>query len=256
MAILINAYCTHRQPPPLDFACQNVSRRDGSDPELPTHLNGFCGYPPDARARRERTLAQLGALGVRTSPGLPPVVSEVEVELRQGGDVARRALALFVVALRGESLAGQEPISLAKLRQLQPQAFLALSPSEEAFLNEEAPTEQAVVNAAWRYEALAVLQWALGWVEELPFPSRICDVPATARLMVEGIAGRTLRATSEILDALDLHLRLNWAVRQARLEAEAPPTGLDPGVLEERHHALNWLVRFQDADWDEVETPT
>lgn len=28
------------------------------------------------------------------------------------------------------------------------------------------------------------------------------------------------------------------------------------GVVAERHHALNWLVRFMDADWDDVDTPT
>jgi hypothetical protein len=32
--------------------------------------------------------------------------------------------------------------------------------------------------------------------------------------------------------------------------------GLDPGVIQERHHALNWLVRFEDAEWDDVDTPT
>ncbi|WP_394816959.1 DUF4272 domain-containing protein [Streptomyces lonegramiae] len=24
----------------------------------------------------------------------------------------------------------------------------------------------------------------------------------------------------------------------------------------ERHYALNWLVRFEDSAWDEVDTPT
>jgi hypothetical protein len=28
------------------------------------------------------------------------------------------------------------------------------------------------------------------------------------------------------------------------------------GVVAERHHALNWLVCFGDADWDDVDTPT
>ena len=28
------------------------------------------------------------------------------------------------------------------------------------------------------------------------------------------------------------------------------------GVVEERHRALNWLVCFQNDDWDNVDTPT
>ena len=41
-----------------------------------------------------------------------------------------------------------------------------------------------------------------------------------------------------------------------RLDETDPPAGLEPGVVKERHHTLNWLVRFEDADWDDVDTPT
>ncbi len=66
----------------------------------------------------------------------------------------------------------------------------------------------------------------------------------------------TERPAAEILDALDLHFRLHWAARQASVEQKSPPTDLEPGVVVERRHALNWLVCFQDADWDGVDTPT
>ena len=59
-----------------------------------------------------------------------------------------------------------------------------------------------------------------------------------------------------ILDALDLHYRLHWYVRQMKLDGQEPPPGLEGGVIQERHHALNWLVRFEDRDWDDVDTPT
>lgn len=54
MALLINAYCTHRDPPPLDFPHQFNNRRDRSDPELDEHLNGFVGYILN-RGEREMT---------------------------------------------------------------------------------------------------------------------------------------------------------------------------------------------------------
>ncbi|HKO94988.1 MAG TPA: DUF4272 domain-containing protein, partial [Polyangiaceae bacterium] len=65
-----------------------------------------------------------------------------------------------------------------------------------------------------------------------------------------------LRATPVLLDALDLHFRLHWAVRQARQDDSEPPAQLDPGVVMERHHGLNWLTGFHGADWDDVDTPT
>jgi hypothetical protein len=89
----------------------------------------------------------------------------------------------------------------------------------------------------------------------------VCDVPGLAKAMLK-VDGPTfvrearLRATGEILDALDLHYRLHWATTEARMKEADPPGGLEAGVVQERHYALNWLTRFQDADWDDVDTPT
>ena len=340
MPILINAYCTHRDPPAPAFPHGLNARRDRSDPELGEHLRGFAGYvasrgdgemtavryhvlehvrrvrhhlslnveqadlggyaawarvanaisflpdgtvrdpagavlvypddsepdeaaelpyPGDARARKAAQEQRLAALGVETPPGLPPVVGEVEVELRPAAEVARRALALLAVALRGESLAEERPLSADELRARCPGAFAALTPAEAAFLAEPAPERQQVVEATWRYEALAALEWALGLAGELPFPSRACQVDAVARALQGdpgAVDGATLRPAAEVLDALDLHYRLHWAVRQAKLDGRPPPGGLIPGVVGERHQALNWLVRLHGADWDEVDTPT
>jgi hypothetical protein len=342
MSVLINAYCTLRDPPALDFPHALNNRRDLTDPELAPHLNGFCGYvmsklsgkmtqntyhvlrhiqrvrhhlslnveeedlddfsrwaleanaisflpdgsvrdpwgnvlidpaggapgegaevpyPPDARQRKARHDEHLRGLGISTPATLPPVVGEAEAEFRPAREVALRALALFNVALRAESLAIQDPLPVERLRKDCRPAFEALSPAEEAFLAAEAPGQQDIINFAWRYEALFLLEWALGLVDEMPFPSRICDVPLVARTMLDRghdaiLDGASLRPAGELLDALDLHLRLHWAARQARLDKREAPAGLDEGVIRERHHALNWLVRFENADWDDIDTPT
>ena len=69
-----------------------------------------------------------------------------------------------------------------------------------------------------------------------------------------------LLPTETLLDALDLHFRLHWLVRQRQdgkpSDCETGGSDLDPGVVLERHHALNWLVRYQGAEWDDVQTPT
>ena len=188
---------------------------------------------------------------------------EAEVELRPTEEVAQRALALFVVALRAESLGVGKEIPIAEFKRNRPLAFGALTRKETSFLNAAAPDQQQIANFAWRYEALFLLQWALGLMPDLRYPSSICDVRAVARTMLDVseddvLAGAQLRPTATLLDALDLHFRLHWAVRQARLDGNAKDAlqDLDPGVVLERHYALNWLVRFEDADWDDVDTPT
>jgi len=219
-------------------------------------------YPPAAWERKARIDALIAEKGIKVPRHLPPLVSEPELHLRTAAEVAGRALALLVVAVRAETLVNEEnAISGSELRGRTPLAFDYLTPKEEAFFAQEAPPENEAVQFAWRYECLAVLEWALGLVDPLPFPVDICDVPLTVRTLLDADAAEllrhaALRPASEILDALDLHYRLHWAVRQAQVTESAPPAGLEGGVIQERHYALNWLVRFEEAHWDEVDTPT
>jgi hypothetical protein len=218
-------------------------------------------YPADAVERKSRSDSALAQLGVRAPKTLPPVVGEEEAELRTPSEVALRCLALFACAVRAESLASGTEIAVADLRQRMPLAFTALSPKEQAFLDASTPAQQDIVNHAWRYEALWVLAWAAGALPALPPASRTCDVPALAKAMLASsgqafVQGARLRPPAEILDELDMHFRLHWATTEARVQKTPPPAGLEPGVVHERHYALNWMTRFGEADWDDVDTPT
>jgi Domain of unknown function (DUF4272) len=217
-------------------------------------------HPADALARKAASERALAERGIRVPAHLPPTVSAVEVELRDPRDVALRALALFACAVRAEGLAHEAPLAVETIRARTPLAFTALSPQERAFIDECEPTQQEVANHLWRYEALAQLAWALNLSDALPFPHAICDVPTLAKVMLahpgdELVAGARLRPVSELLDTLDLTFRLHWAVTEARVN-HGPDTGAHAGVVLERHVALNWLTRFEDAEWDEVDTPT
>ncbi|QJD92960.1 DUF4272 domain-containing protein [Duganella dendranthematis] len=218
-------------------------------------------YPPQAWQRKARSDAQLAALKIDVPADLPPLVSEPELRLRAPEDILRRMLALFVVAIRAESLTSKTPITVADLQQRFPPAFAALTDAERAFLAQDTPSEQEITQFLWRYEAILVLQWALGLQEALPFADAICDVASISSTVIdrgtEGLRKQPVaRAPGEILDALDLHYRLHWASRQAILKKTPAPAGINDGVLQERHHALNWLVRFEDREWDDVDTPT
>jgi hypothetical protein len=337
--MLINAYCTVRELPPLSFEHQPRARRDRSDPELAGHLSGFMGYlfpdgaqmtaplyalirhvqkvahqvslevqekdmqafgawlataygvaflpdgtvrdssgrvlfdpqgevdeaaalPVSARAERRKAENHqfLAEQGVALSPHLPTVVSDVEVMLRPAREVAERALALLLTAVRAEGLTHGQPAPAAEMQERNPLGFAALSPVEQEFFASDEQPEELAIQLCWRYEALQTLLWTLN-LTELPPPIQFCEVESLVGMMLdldeEDVCSRArLRPTDQILDALDLHYRTHWAVRQADLEGSDPPAGMLPGVVLERHYALNWLTNFEDAPWDEVDTPT
>lgn len=233
-----------------------VSADDGS-----ADASAVVPYPVEAWERKARTDAFLDTQGLQVPLHLPPVVSETELRLRRPQEVAGRALALFLVAVRSESVATNEPISVAQLEEKFPVSLPHLTPVERAFLNTETPSATETTQFSWRYESLFLLEWALGLTASLPFPNTICDVPLTARTIAssnseELFRSAKLRPANEILDALDLHYRLHWLVRQAQVEEKPVPAGLEGGVILERHYALNWLVCFEDSEWDDVDTPT
>ena len=49
---------------------------------------------------------------------------------------------------------------------------------------------------------------------------------------------------------------IHWAVRDARLNGRPVPNNYHPGVVLERHHALNWLIGYCGQDWDDISTDT
>ena len=224
---------------------------------------GSVPYPRDAINRCKKTLAFLLEHDISVPHHLPPVLGVAETMPRSAAEVAQRALALFLVALRAESVAAKDEISVEELQTLRPISFQGLSPAETAFLHTDTPDELLVVSFSWRYEALYLLMWALQLFEDLPFPSEICDVPKLAKTMFSQdeqlfASQVSLRPTAELLDALDLHYRLHWFAVETRVNKKLEQHTIEEGVVQERHYALNWLLKFQlvHAAWDEIDTPT
>ncbi len=218
-------------------------------------------FPEDAQNRKLKSERFLGQQGVYVKEELPPVIGEIEVALRSADEVAVRCLGLFVVALHAESLASDHEISFRELQEKFPLAMGALSPKELEFMQAAVPSQQDILEHTGRYEALFLLQWALGLHRELPFPNQVCDVALVARVMFDSemqqhVGDASLRTTGELLDALDSHFRFHWTTRQELLHQGDVPGGLLPEVVAERHYALNWLTQFEEADWDDVDTPT
>ncbi|WP_447727646.1 DUF4272 domain-containing protein [Sphingomonas koreensis] len=210
---------------------------------------------PDQVRRKATTEALLQAEGVRFNPHLPAIESESEIELRDAGAIAARLRCLIVVAAKGGGV-DQETVD----------GFIAdhglhdtLTPEESAFVADPSPSDHDRVQFSWRYEAAWVLFWALGWGDRtLGLPNDTCDVDLIVETVREApdLESRTPRTASEVLDEADLIYRCHWAVRQADLDDTETPGSFVPGVVMERHHALNWLTGYGSDEWDEVPTDT
>lgn len=237
----------------VDHGGRTLYSPDGqSDPqaELPR--------PLEARQRRERTQTRLKSQGLSVPEHLPLVISEREIHLRETREVAERCLALFLVALRGDSAGAGEPIPTEELKQMRPLGFAHLTPEEQDYLNHPHPDAHVVFS--WRYESLLALLWSAG-LQELPPPSELCDVSAVVGMMLDCGEEQILtranqRAPSILLDALDLTFCQLWLVRQAQLDNNKAPDEIDLGIVYERYYALSWLTRFEPYEWDDICTPT
>ena len=121
-----------------------------------------------------------------------------------------------------------------------------LTPKEQKIISGNNVSEAEAINAAWKYESIWALLWALGVVEELSFPNQICDCDLVMGTMErfknldDFMANTTLRPMEEILQALDLHYRYHWAAVNARVNG-SDPAGIDEGIVMERRAGLEWL---------------
>lgn len=190
-------------------------------------------------------------LPVATLASTPQVMS-----IRTPREVAYRSLALLAIV----KLAHEQPGVHAWVRENALETHF--SKQETKFFRSATRTERQRINFSWRSEALVPLLWALKQMNEMPALNAqtrvagIIDSKAIWIAPMEFLAGAALRSDDEILDAREHALEGNWKARNARISGRTAPPEVDPGIAQERHHALNWLVGDSGDDWDTVATDT
>jgi len=210
---------------------------------------------PDQLRRKAITEALLQAEGIRVLPHLPAIESESEVALPDADTIANRLRCLIVVAAKGGGIDQDIVDAFATEHDL----HSLFTPDEAAFITDPSPSERDSIQFSWRYEAAWVLLWALGWGDKtLGLPRETCDVDLIVETVREApeLTRPTPRTASDVLNEADLIYRCHWAVRQSDLDGTDVPGGFDPGVVMERHHALNWLIGYVSDGWDDVSTDT
>jgi len=253
-----------RQPPktfllfaliPLISGCREAAK--DAVPASPVAVKGESPTDHEAQLRKARSIAVLRKEGVPFIDHLPVIETQATSKRRTNREVALRATALCFVASRAEGLDAEA------LKKLVVQFAIAdsFTPKERKFLDNPKPSEHDRLQFVWRYECCWVMLWALGFVDDLARPEKICDPAQAVRILrdhgPEGFLKRAkLRPANEILDAADLIYRYHWAVTDARLNNRQPPGKLDPGIVLERHYALNWLIGYMGQEWDDISTDT
>lgn len=195
----------------------------------------------------------LDAHGVRINDTLPLIEAPNELNPQSSQDVARRAVVLSHMIGIGFGQTGAK--MKAPLEQFGLLKFA--SANEIRLFNADTYTEQEKVNATWLVECMQALGWCFGFVDLDPFAG--CDddlashFPPPFTDPSEFIANAGLRPFSEIYQQADLHYRLHWAARDARLNGTESP--VKEGIIQERRKALDWVVGVE-ADWDEMPMDT
>lgn len=201
---------------------------------------------PEARARRARTIESLARVGVRIPDGLSLVESEREALTCSAADAKRRALALYRTF--------RETCGAPELAVEHDDAVAAYVEEELTPREREAIAKGDRSHAGMGVEALWALLFALGAAPSLAPLGADCDAEAALDTL-DALTARgplddgSLRPLPEILDALDQHQCLAWALADRRGALPAPMKGY---VVQMRLRALRWVVMDQFAEWDEV----
>ena len=204
--------------------------------------------------RKLSTEAFLKSKNIPYIDWLPHTEADENIKLREAKEVGERILCLFCLSGTAFNEGDMSFIDYLKESNL----WEKLSKEEKNYLSKPTYNTQSHTNATWRLEALYLLLWAANVVPTLSYPTEevmvdefIDALPRFDESPEHFIESIKLRPVSEIMDASDLIYRLHWASREYGDTLE-----IDSGIVQERHHAINWLTNYDGENWDWVSTDT
>ena len=192
---------------------------------------------PSQRKSQSEQFLQSKNIGLDSK--LPPI--EADFESRSVRELARRAMCLTLVALKAEGMTPDEVTEFKREHGLDTH----LSRDENRFLIAH-PSEKDA-RWVWRFEALHVLLWALGYVVDLGFPDIETDSASEIEFLRElgpngFIEGALLRSNEQVLDAADWVFRLHQAVVDER---EGTGSIIEE-VVEQWSATFDWITREEE----------
>jgi hypothetical protein len=244
--VLENSMADEKYPTVPEAVLKNIVRTNLDSP-APTK---------EQLQRKEKYTNIVASFNIPVSESLPVIEDSESIKPRSSKEIADRAIAVAVAAVKGEGMEYDEVIGIVKEWGI----MSYFSPDESQFINKRNVTDQERIKFAWRYEGLDVLLWALGYKSELPKPNQICDVKNDISIIINNKGNllsknSKLRSSKEILDMADYYYRLHWSAIELRLNRKSSES-INEEIIMERHYALNWLIRYMGQEWDDISTDT
>ncbi|WLR41830.1 DUF4272 domain-containing protein [Bacillus carboniphilus] len=207
--------------------------------------------------RKHQSERKLSEMNIPINHHLPFTEDTKQVTVRKKEDIINRIIPLTIVSAKSMGAPNEK---LAEFIE-QFKASELFTEDEHNFLKSKNPNQNDIMNFSWKIECVWVLLWSIHLISNVEDLSTTCDVDLVYEMVLtssiqELLSKADLRPTSEIMDAVDYVYRAHWAVREAQINGKTIPSNLDPGVVYERHYALNWIVNYMEQEWDEVSTDT
>ena len=208
-------------------------------------------------AEREALIAR--SLDLFLNPVASDEDDEEEDTPRTAQQVAQRLLALLAVVWRANEKEDIAQKGLAWARAHGIDAFF--SEAEKAFMVDERPQQQAIIDLGWRAEAMLPMVWGLRGIAALPPSNQRADpwkIPLVQQAMkspAEFVANARHIAADDVSEEECRLVDEHWYVHDARLRRQPVPSHLDAGIVHERRYALSWMVG-RGKNWDQVPTDT
>jgi hypothetical protein len=214
----------------------------------------------DQVERKRKSEEELEQRKFKINRNLPYIESEDETTIRSPKEIAERVVVLAVINLVAfDNIPPEEGIDYLEKYAL----WSLVTPGESEFLAN--PSAEKKTSETWKSECIWTLMWALKKIDRLGFPDELGNLenipPEDYPIGIDKDPNdfidsvKETRTKAEILDASDLYYRLDWACVDARINAREFE-GANPGVVYERHYALNWLTNYMEAEWDDITCDT
>lgn len=215
-------------------------------------------------ARKNKSIEKLKELGIAYLDTLPTIEDSSEVTLRSLDEICQRAIACLLSTQIACDISENNDYNESK------QLFSSLLKNygvENNLLYKEKKLfagsyqEQDVIDIVWTYETYWALIWALGLIDNIEYPTTICDCQKAITIVGdcqsydEFKSKCHLRDIEEILDMLDLHYRYHWACVEKSINPETSIGKLNSDVVIERRRGLEWLIS-QKQDWNDIQLNT
>lgn len=178
---------------------------------------------------------------------------------RTAAEIARRALVLNSVIVAAYGWDRDDLITWLKDEGLWDEA----TPKEKLFLSTPKPDAQQLINFSWRSEAQVALLWAIqtlpnlgSLAEEVDTVPLVDAIPGIFEPTREFIESASLREPDVIMREREKVRYAHWQVRDASLRKLPVPNGINPGIVQERHHGFNWVIGYCGDEWDDVTADT